>query len=79
MMEDIEYFEGHLEDTLMHDMVLISKDEVQEKGITKITLFLVNGEVEEDNIPELTFGTGEGIVLQIRQEHHNQQNQEGGD
>ena len=66
MIEDIEYFAGKLENAFMHDMILISKDEAQEKGIRKITLFLVNGEVDEADIPELTFGTGEGVVLEIR-------------
>lgn len=66
MIEDIEYFAGSLENAFMHDMILISKAEAEEKGIKKITLFLVNGEVDEENIPELTFGTGEGVVLEIR-------------
>ena len=50
----------------MHELVLIGKEEAKDKGIVKIALFLVNGEVEEDDIPELTFGTGEGVVLEVR-------------
>ena len=65
-IKDIEYFERHLDATIMHEMVLISKDEAQEKGIKKIALFIVNGEVEENNIPALTYGVGEGKVLEIR-------------
>ena len=52
----------------MHDLVLIGKEEAKEKGIVKIALFLVNGEIEEDSIPKLTYGIGEGRVMEIRGE-----------
>ena len=50
----------------MHPIVLISKDEAEAKNIKKIALFLVNGEIEENEIPSLTYGIGEGKVLEIR-------------
>ena len=64
----IEYFDTYLSESIMHDLVLISKAEARELGIVKIALFLVNGEVEEEDIPALTFGTGEGKVMYIREE-----------
>ena len=64
-MNKIAYFSEHLEESIMHDIVLIGKDEAKEKGIVKIALFLVNGEIEEDSIPALTYGVGEGRVMQI--------------
>ena len=67
VIEDIEYFDGnHLQGTIMHNLVLIGKDEAEEKGIKKIAMFLVNGEIEETDIPELTFGTGKGVIMEIR-------------
>lgn len=68
-IEDIEYFDEYLGETIMHDIVLISKDEVEEKGINKIGIFLVNGEIEKDEIPELTYGIGEGRIMEIRGEN----------
>ena len=68
-MSDVDYFDQHLNETIMHDIVLIGKDEVQEKNIKKIALFLVNGEMEEDDIPSLTYGIGEGLILEIRGEN----------
>ena len=49
----------------MHDLVLIGKDEAREKGIRKIGIFLVNGEIEKDSIPALTYGVGEGRIMEI--------------
>ena len=68
-IKNIEYFEHHIDGTIMHDIVLISKAEAQEKGIKKIALFLVNGEIEENSIPELTYGIGEGRIMEIRGEN----------
>lgn len=68
-IKDIVYFMRNLDGTIMHEIVLISKDEVQEKGIKKVALFLVNGEIDSNNIPELTYGIGEGKVLEIRGEN----------
>ena len=65
----IEYFHRDLDSTIMHEIILISKADVQEKGIKKVALFLVNGEIDTDNIPELTYGIGEGKVLEIRGEN----------
>ena len=64
-IEDIVYFGDYTGETIMHDMVFISKAEAKEKGVKKIALFLVNGEVEKENIPELTYGVGEGRIMEI--------------
>jgi hypothetical protein len=68
-IEDIEYFDEHLGETIMYDLVLISKEEASEKGIAKIGIFLVNGEIEKDEIPALTYGIGEGRIMEIRGEN----------
>ena len=78
-MKDIEYFEGHNDSTFFHSVVLISKDEAQEKGIKKIALFLVNDEVTDEDIPKLDFGTGEGVVLEIRDDNDAPQDNGGGE
>lgn len=65
-IDEIEYFKENLNLSIMHDLVLIGKDEAKNKGIVKIALFLVNGEVKENNIPALTYGTGEGKIMEIR-------------
>lgn len=62
----VSYFGNHLDETIMHEIVLIGKDEAREKNIKKIALFLVNGEIEENTIPELTYGIGEGRIMEIR-------------
>ena len=66
-LNNISYF-SYKDATIMHDLVLIGKEEAKEKGIVKIALFLVNGVIEEDSIPKLTYGIGEGRVMEIRGE-----------
>ena len=66
-INNISYF-SYADATIMHDLVLIGKEEAKEKDIVKIALFLVNGEIEEDSIPKLTYGIGEGRVMEIRGE-----------
>ena len=65
-ISNLKYFGTYLNETIMHDIVFISKAEVQEKGIKKIGLFLVNGEMEENDIPALTYGIGKGRLMEIR-------------
>ena len=62
----LDYFNFIDNAAIMHPIVLISKDEAETKNIKKIALFLVNGEIEENEIPSLTYGIGEGKVLEIR-------------
>ena len=62
----LDYFNFIDNAAIMHPIVLISKDEADAKNIKKIALFLVNGEIEENEIPSLTYGIGEGKVLEIR-------------
>ena len=69
LVKYIEYFTGNLSESIMHNLVLISKDEAEEKDIKKIALFLVNGKIEDDDIPELTYGLGEGRIMEIRGEN----------
>ena len=64
----IDYFGDHLEESIMHDIVLIGKDEAKQKGIVKIALFLVNGEVKKTDAPELNYGVGEGKIMYVREE-----------
>ena len=64
-IKNLEYFGNHKDDLIMHNIVIISKDKVQEKNIKKIGIFLVNGEIEEDNIPSLTYGMGQGKIMMI--------------
>ena len=64
-IQNLEYFGHHTEETIMHDIVFISKDEVEEKNIKKIGLFLVNGEIDPDNMPALTYGIGKGRIMEI--------------
>ena len=66
----LDYFNFIDNAAIMHEIVLISKDEAEENNIKKVALFLVNGEVKEDEVPSLTYGIGEGKVLQIHEEHH---------
>ena len=46
---------------------LASKTFILENGITRIALFLTNGELKPDdsNFPELTYGVGEGAIFTI--------------
>ena len=65
-IKNIKAFDNHIDGSIMHDIVLIGKEEAKEKGIVKIGLFLLNGELEEDTIPPLTYGVGEGRIMEIR-------------
>ena len=67
-IKDLDYFNGIDNASIMHPIVLIGKDEAEEKNVEKIALFLINGEIEENEIPSLTYGTGEGKIVQIRHE-----------
>ena len=79
LIEDIEYFdERHINDTIMHNIILISKDEAEQLGVNKVTMFLVNGEIDENDIPALTFGTGQGVVMRISGNDPGPQNNNGG-
>ena len=46
---------------------LATKKELESNGITKVALFLTNGELKPDdeNFPELTYGVGEGKIFVI--------------
>ncbi len=65
LIKNLEYFGHHTEETIMHDIVFISKQEVEEKEIKKIGLFLVNGEIDPNNMPALTYGIGKGRIMEI--------------
>ena len=64
-ISNLKYFGTYLNETIMHDIVFISKDEAKEKGIKKIGLFLVNGEIDPNNMPALTYGIGKGRLMEI--------------
>lgn len=65
-MKYLDFFRDIDNAAIMHELVLIKKSEAQEKSINKIALFLVNGEIKEDDIPSLTYGTGEGRIIELR-------------
>ena len=75
-INQVVYF-THLQDTIMHDVLLIQKSVAKANGVKEIRLFLVNadgvpgGTITKDNLPTLTFGTGKGIKLEIRDEQGN--------
>ena len=69
LIKDITYFFRNIEGTIMHEIVLISKEEASDMHIKKIALFLINGELDNGNIPELTYGLGEGKIFELRGEN----------
>lgn len=64
-IKNLEYFSHHTEETIMHDIVIVSKKDVIDLGIKKIGLFLVNGKIDPDNMPALTYGIGKGRLMEI--------------
>ena len=72
-IDNISYFSEQLDEQIMHPLLLIRKDEAENKGIEKIGIFLVNGEVEKDSIPSLTYGVGEGRIMQIHRNRGEEQ------
>lgn len=69
LIKNISYFFRNLDGTIMHEIILISKEEVNDMHIKKVALFLINGELGDGNIPELTYGLGEGKTFEIRGEN----------
>ena len=69
-ISNLKYFGPYIDETVMHDIVLVSKEEVQQKGIKKIGLFLVNGETTSTDVPALTYGMGQGRLMEIFEEHN---------
>ncbi len=65
-IKQLDYFSFIDNAAIMHQIVLIDKENADAKNIKKIALFLVNGEINENEIPSLTYGIGEGKVLEIR-------------
>ena len=77
-ISNLKYFGPYTEETVMHDIVLIPKDEAQAQGIKKIGLFLVNGETTSTDVPALTYGLGQGRIMEIFEEN-NPEEQGGGE
>ncbi len=80
-ISNLKYFGPYTEETVMHDIVLIPKDEAQAQGIKKIGLFLVNGETTSTDVPALTYGLGQGRIMEIFEENNNEPeepNEQGG-
>lgn len=50
-----------------YTLILASKEEIIDNDITRIALFLTNGELKSDeaNFPELTYGVGEGKIFEV--------------
>lgn len=72
-ISNLKYFGPYIEETVMHDIVLIPKDEAIAQGIKKIGLFLVNGETTSTDIPALTYGMGQGRIMEIFEDNNNEQ------
>ena len=68
-IEDIMYFDERTfnDGIIEHRILLARKDEILDNNITKIALFLTNGELKSDdeNFPELTYGVGEGKIFEV--------------
>ena len=67
----LDYFDNIDNASIMHQIVLIDTNDAKDLNVRKIALFLINGEIEENAIPSLTYGIGEGRVFQI---HYNEAN-----
>ena len=70
-IENLDYFDNIDNASIMHQIVLIDTNDAKDLNVRKIALFLINGEIEENAIPSLTYGIGEGRVFQI---HYNEAN-----
>ena len=68
-VRDVDYYTRNSYENarIFETLKLISKPEAQELGVTKISLFLANGELKADEgaFPELTYGVGQGKVFMI--------------
>ena len=68
-IDKLDYFDNIDNAAIMHNIVLMNTDDVRDLNVEKVTLFLINGEIEENAIPSLTYGVGEGRVFYL---HHNE-------
>lgn len=68
-INSIKYFNenDYERGTINYTLILASKEEIIDNDITRIALFLTNGELksDEENFPELTYGVGEGKVFEV--------------
>ena len=68
-INSIEYFNERTyeSDHIEYQLILASKQEILDNNITRIALFLTNGELKDDDaeFPELTYGVGEGKIFEI--------------
>lgn len=71
-MKDIEWFDERTynEGIIEQQLILATRKEINDNNITKIALFLTNGELKSDeaNFPELTYGVGEGKIFFVDDE-----------
>ena len=68
-IKDVKYFDerSYQDGNLNYTLIIASKEEVETNNITKIALFLTNGELKDDeaNFPELKYGVGEGKIYEV--------------
>ena len=68
-IKDVKYFDArsYQERNLNYTLIIASKQEIEDNNITRIALFLTNGEIKDDeaNFPELKYGVGEGKIYDV--------------
>ena len=68
-IKNVKYFkeENYNRSNLNATLILASKQEIEENNVTRIALFLTNGDIKDDeaNFPELKYGVGEGKIYEI--------------
>ena len=68
-IKDVKYFSesSYKDGNLNYTLIIASKQEIEDNNITKIALFLTNGELKDDhaNYPELKYGVGEGKIYEV--------------
>ena len=68
-MNKVKWFDerAYNEGTIEYRIKLATKKDIIDNEITKIALFLTNGELKDDDedFPELTYGVGEGKIFRI--------------
>lgn len=70
-IEKLDYFDHIDNAAIMHYIVLMDTEEARDLNVQRVAIFLINGEIEENAIPSLTYGTNEGRVFQLRHEEPN--------
>ena len=70
-IENLDYFDHIDNAAIMHYIVLMDTEEAKDLNVRRVAIFLINGKIEEDAIPSLTYGVGEGRIFQFHYENQN--------